>query len=284
MSYGSVFLLYVFLFVHMPIGCMQHHPGKALNLSIKKLSEEDIRLGTIVHAWGYTTFDQKKGPIIVTPLCPCTAIIAWVKTSKRGVALHAHHSNSIESGVETLKHELNLNVASNLENIQIFTLSKKMALTEYHPMWNEAHQGRSQEEHMTFVNQQLISGLGIQNHQLCTSWLSDAVADEKLKGSVQPLFADKSIVFDGTEDEHGTLKIKRADFARVGHMFDGFKLDTATFNFAKKSYCTQPDRSTALPYTIRGYNQLPFNKISEPNAYEITQLPKQILNPWSISI
>jgi hypothetical protein len=259
---------------------MQHHPTKTLNFPIKRLSADDLQQATIVHQWGYTPFSQKPGEnkkelVIVTPLHPCTAIIAYDKIFKRGIALHAHFSSSIESGVKTIKHELDLNSSSNPEYIQIFTLSKKMNVDDYNLEWKEWHQEKSQEEHMVFVNEQLISGLDISADQLCTGWLSKK-PNGALRGNTKSRLIDRSVIIDGKWNKND-LEIKQADLADVEPLFDGFKLHAAALAFAKESHRF---RSISEFSDKIVYNQLPFNKISGPSAVAITKLPAHSSNPW----
>jgi hypothetical protein len=110
--------------------------------------------------------------------------------------------------------------------------------------------------------------------------------DTTLEEGAECMGTDRSIVFDGTTNEDGMPNIQRADFSQIGHMFDGFRLETAVFDFKKSSYCDLSDRSATLPEIVQKYrylqryNYVPFTKISEPNAHAITKLPAHLSNPW----
>jgi hypothetical protein len=256
-------------------GTQVHH-----QFEFKKLSDEDKKKLTLVFERGKRVIDKSKGEsAVVFPAQPCIALaakipraITQVKTVKdRTFVAHVHYSNRVTDIPKEIEAALEIGVDYSSSDLMVSLFSKKLD-TEHCDVTFD-HGGRSQEEHMKFVKDTIISHFGIKDHQVQTYLFDTKQHNQEIENGLMHLTA----FTDGSE-HNGSIKFYTISPGSEGYT-NNWDIAQRSFDFTRKSY-GRLRMSPCIWNTIWGYNKVPFAKVPKYNMASLNATTSAI-NPYT---
>lgn len=142
-------------------------------LQYKDLSSLAVEKVTVPVERTYVCIDPTNGEsALLTPVCPCIAVIGRNTLKKNICIIHVFYTNKVADIPDILKEQLFGQEQYCSDNVSITLFSKQMPEKEYiEGGWLKRHNNKTQQQQMDYIRENLISALNLSNNAIDTCLL-----------------------------------------------------------------------------------------------------------------